>query len=381
MDTPKIFASFNRRKTATEITTAKVEIEIYFSRNERKRITTGIELLVNQWDGDFVVRHPQSRQLNKKIGELINQYRDIVREMRYAGEDLTLDNFNAALRRQTCDTNFIDFCKTEIDNRGLRGSTYRAHVTAIEALERFGGIMEFEDLTPENVARFDTFLRKEDPTRTQVTLHNYHKRLKPYVNEAVRRGLIKESPYTRFADKRGRHKERQPLTMSEIKMIRELAIEDKRLAKVRDLFIFCCYTGLSWVDLEAFDWTKHVVECGGHYYIDGRRIKTGTAYYTPILPPAMEVLERYGYRLSTCSNQAANRNLKVIAGILGLRKPLTCHIARHTFATSVVLAHDVPIEALSKMLGHTKIAVTQIYAKVLNSSVERQAEKLYGILD
>ena len=75
-----------------------------------------------------------------------------------------------------------------------------------------------------------------------------------------------------------------------------------------------------------------------------------------------------------------NRSLKIIAELIGLKKPLTSHIARHTFATTVVLANDVPIETLSKMLGHTKVSVTQVYAKILNSSVEKHAEKLNSII-
>lgn len=78
--------------------------------------------------------------------------------------------------------------------------------------------------------------------------------------------------------------------------------------------------------------------------------------------------------------QSFNRSLKIIAELIGLKKPLTSHIARHTFATTVVLANDVPIETLSKMLGHTKVSVTQVYAKILNSSVEKHAEKLNSII-
>ena len=94
----------------------------------------------------------------------------------------------------------------------------------------------------------------------------------------------------------------------------------------------------------------------------------------------MEALERNDRTFKVPTVQAYNRNLKVIAEIIGIKKPLTSHIARHTFATTVVLANGIPVETLSKMLGHAKIAVTQIYAKIMNTSVEKQAEKLNNLI-
>ena len=115
-------------------------------------------------------------------------------------------------------------------------------------------------------------------------------------------------------------------------------------------------------------------------YIDKQRVKTGTKYYTPILPPAMAVLEKYHYQLPRFTQQAYNRLLKCIGSLIGTKKNLSSHIARYTFATTVLLAHEVPIESVSKMMGHTRIQITQVYAKILNSSIEKQAERLANIL-
>lgn len=168
--------------------------------------------------------------------------------------------------------------------------------------------------------------------------------------------------------------------MDELQSIRNIELNDRQLQKVRDQFIFQCYTGLSWVDLYMFDYDRCTVEHNGVAYIDGERIKTGTKFYTPILTPAMEILKKYDYKFTVPTVQSFNRSLKIIAELIGLKKPLTSHIVRHTFATTVVLANDVPIETLSKMLGHTKVSVTQVYAKILNSSVEKHAEKLNSII-
>lgn len=274
----------------------------------------------------------------------------------------------------------MDFFEKGYIIRDLKWSTKRAHLIALEALKRSGVIKTFDDITPENIALFDRFIRREDPTRGQTTIHGYHKRIKPYINEALRLGLIEDTPYRVFKDKHGRYKTRQPLTMDELQSIRNIELNDRQLQKVRDQFIFQCYTGLSWVDLYMFDYDRCTVEHNGVAYIDGERIKTGTKFYTPILTPAMEILKKYDYKFTVPTVQSFNRSLKIIAELIGLKKPLTSHIARHTFATTVVLANDVPIETLSKMLGHTKVSVTQVYAKILNSSVEKHAEKLNSII-
>lgn len=94
----------------------------------------------------------------------------------------------------------------------------------------------------------------------------------------------------------------------------------------------------------------------------------------------MAVLEKYHYHLPRFSQQAYNRLLKCIGVLIGTKKNLSSHIARYTFATTVLLAHEVPIESVSKMMGHTRIQITQVYAKILNSSVEKQAERLANML-
>jgi site-specific recombinase XerD len=110
-------------------------------------------------------------------------------------------------------------------------------------------------------------------------------------------------------------------------------------------------------------------------YIDGKRVKNGCNYYTPILPPAMEVLVKYNYQLPKISNQKANDYLHLIESRAGIHKPITMHVARHSFAT-LAIANGVPVENVSRMVGHTNIKTTQIYAHILKSTIEMQAESL-----
>ena len=170
---------------------------------------------------------------------------------------------------------------------------------------------------------------------------------------------------------RGKCKERRPLSERELKLIREAELPDKE-AKVRDLFIFAAYTGLAFCDVMDFKFKTMTEQSGDMYFIDGSRLKTGTNFFTPILPPAMEVLQRYNYQLPKISNQKANDYLHLIETRLGINKSITFHVARHSFAT-LSLSHDVPIEKVARMLGHTDIKTTQIYAKILKTTVEKHA--------
>lgn len=379
---PKVRAVFDRKKKASASTTGMVEIEITFNRTKRKTLSTGVELYANQWDNGLVIRHAESKKLNKQITELIKKYEAIARTIIQEGEEVTYNTFSAALEKKSgkYGTNFIDFCYDVMEKRGLRTSTLRAHKCTLETLRESGIIQTFEDLTSENIKKFDTWLRKQDPSREQPTIYNYHKRLKPYINEAVALGIIEESPYLRFKAEHGKHKPKEALNQDELNRIRELNLTDNSLIKAKDLFIFCAYTGLSHADMCNFDFDRHVVIVNGYPYIDGERIKTGTRYYTPILPPAMEVLKKYNNQLPFLTQQAYNRLLKCIAALIDTRKNLSSHIARYTFATTVLLANEVPIESVSKMLGHTRIQITQLYAHILNSSIEKQAERLANIL-
>lgn len=309
---PKIKAVFDRKKKASAITTGVVEIEIVFNRTRRKVLSTGIELYSNQWEDGLVVRHAESKKLNKQINELIRKYESIARSILQEGDEITYQTFSAVLERKSgkYGTDFINFCYVVMDRRGLRASTLRAHKCALEALRESKTIRTFDDLTPENIKRFDMWLKQQDPDREQPTIYNYHKRLKPYINEAVSLGIIDESPYLRFKAERGKHKPKEALNEEELAAVRALELFDESLGKARDLFVFCCYTGLAHADMEAFDFSRDVVTVHGCNYIDKQRIKTGTKYYAPILPPAMAILEKYHYQLPHFSQQAYNRLLK-----------------------------------------------------------------------
>jgi integrase len=158
-----------------------------------------------------------------------------------------------------------------------------------------------------------------------------------------------------------------------------------RMNEVRDVFIFCCYTGFAYTDIFQFEKNAVIKGLDGNLWLSTNRQKTGTKESVPLLPIPLAILEKYqdheycvkfNKLLPINSNQRYNSYLKELAARVSIDKNLTSHIARHTFATTVTLANGVPIETVSKMLGHTSIKTTQIYAKVVEKKVGEDMQLL-----
>ena len=370
---------FDRRKRVEATGKGNVEIIIQLSRLAVKKIIVDT-ITPEEWEN-----FQHSPLLTKEV----ENYQKIANAMELLGEAMTVDNFNkhigvvtmTAEKRKEIEEqntnpikgNFIEFMKHCIDVEQSRETTKRQKYVAVDALLRWEGIITFEDLTVKKLKEFDTWLR-EDGTRTDVAVYNYHKRIKLYTRLAYERGYIEKDPYDIIKFPRGKCKERKPLSESELKKMREISLP-LREDKVRDLFIFASYTGLAFCDTQEFDFFTMTEQIGNLFYIDGSRMKTGTNFFTPILPPAMEVLKKYNFNLPKISNQKANDILHMIEVRMGLNKPVTFHLARHSFAT-LSLSHDIPIEKVARMLGHKDIKTTQIYAKVLKSTIANHASDL-----
>lgn len=219
---------------------------------------------------------------------------------------------------------------------------------------------------------YDDFLHKK--YNKQTTVHGYHKRLKRYINEAIKYELLKDNPYNRLKFDRGKSEGIKYLTMDQIKQIQNLEITSESISKVRDLFVFQCFTGLSYADLSKFNFCG-VIKKGSKFFIRDIRIKTEEEYFLMLLKPAMEILRKYDFKLPIISNYQYNLRLKVVQEIARIKQSLHSHMARHSFAV-MALNMGVSIENLAKMMGHTDIKTTQIYAKVLNKSVQEEFEKM-----
>lgn len=237
----------------------------------------------------------------------------------------------------------------------------------IASLKEFGGITYISDLTKENIMLYDNFLHGKG--YVQPTIHGYHKNNKVYIHDAMNHGLLKDYPYTGFKIKRGKHQMRKYLYQEELDKIRQADIPLATIDRVRDLFVFQCYTGLSYSDFAIFDFKSNIIEHEGKYIIRDMRIKTGEDYYIVLLSPAVQLLKKYDYKMPIISNQQYNLRLKIVADYAGLDKRLTTHMARHTFAT-LAITNGVELKVVSKMLGHSSVRTTEIYATVINQAVK-----------
>ena len=374
---------FDRKNNSKSKGLGAVEIRITFSRTSRILIATGVKVSPEQWDEETsMVIGNGAKRMNRELYDQEQGFRELLADMERSGEPMTAETFRRFRdqRNKMHNQLFYDFAMDAMAERNITDSTRVTHMCAIEALKKSGCVRMVSDLTADNIARFDRWLRERNPHMMQTTLHNYHKRIKVYANEAVRRGLLNMSPYERFKDQRGRPRDRVFLTDEELTRIRKLKIYDKPTGRARDVFVFCCYTGLAYADVNYLA-SDMVIDRNGHLFISAERHKTGTRYYTPMLPPAQRVWKKYKGKLPVYSQQSYNRLLKILGHMAGINKPMSSHIARHTFATTVVLANDIPIETLSKMLGHRDIRVTQVYARVLDQTINRHSDKLFQIYD
>lgn len=180
--------------------------------------------------------------------------------------------------------------------------------------------------------------------------------------------------------------ERRFLNLEELKAVEAKQFTIERLQLVKDLFVFSCYTSLSYIDVINLTESNITIGIDGKLWLHYKREKTSKPIRIPLLPKALDIIESYkraqkpknqeNALFPKISNQKLNAYLKEIADLCGIKKNLTFHIARHTFATTVMLCNGVPIETVSKLLGHSKLSTTQIYARVVESKISEDIQNL-----
>jgi site-specific recombinase XerD len=221
---------------------------------------------------------------------------------------------------------------------------------------------------------------KEKKGISNNSVFKYFKSFKTMCNYAIKMEFISKNPFQNY-DGKLIIKDAVFLTQEELSKIENKEISNKRLNKVRDIFLFSTYTSYAPVDAEKLTTDNLIKENDGTLWIKTNRTKTRTKSNVPILPPVERIINRYeglndNKLLPRMSNQKVNAYLKEIADLCGINKKLTHYVARHTFATTVTLGNGVSIENVSSMMGHTRLTTTQHYAKVLDKNVKNDMNKL-----
>jgi len=291
-------------------------------------------------------------------------------------------------------------CKLmEYHNTNLKGSlswgTMKNYFTTQKYLQNFMkkryNITDIylSELTFKFITEFEMFLRNHKPIDHQRRLSNngvmkHIERLRKMISMAERMEWIEKDPFAKYKlkfEKVGR----EFLTKEELDRLENHKFQIDRLDWVRDLFVFICYTGLAYIDVMQLKQSNVSVGIDGEYWLVTSRQKTSNPVRVPLLPKAWEIIEKYKNHprsvaedtlLPVISNQRLNAYLKEIADLCGITKDLTFHLARHTFATTVTLTNGVPIESVSKMLGHSSITTTQVYAKGIEQKLSEDMKAL-----
>ena len=210
------------------------------------------------------------------------------------------------------------------------------------------------------------------------------KKLKKIVRQCVANDWMEKDPFMNYKVKTY-ETHRAILLEEELNRIAEKQLPVERLAQVRDIFLFSCFTGLSYSDVAKLTARDIVTGIDGEKWIFTHRTKTDESSRIPLLPTPLALIEKYrdhpqannaGKLFPMLSNQRMNSYLKELADVCGIQKELTFHCARHTFATTVTLTNGVPIETVSKMLGHKTLRTTQQYAKILDKKVSEDMQLL-----
>ena len=383
---------------------------LFFTRNTRKnsgtlsiyaRITvngkrTEISLKrsvpVNHWDvskgrarGNAQNIRILNNYLDQVYGQILEGHKQLFQEhkmitpqavkARYLGED---DQHKTLME-------LVEYHNTTM-HTSLRPGTMKNYYSTKKYLDMFlADRLKTKDiylrqLSYRFITDFEQYIRTYRPKKARKTCTNngtmkHLERLMKMTNLAIKLEWLDKDPFRNYKLNFIKN-ERSYLTQREIDLITNTTFNSETYERVKDVFIFSCYTGLSYIDVKELVPSQLLIGIDGNHWLHTKREKTNEAVKIPLLPKAKEIVEKYKQESETTekllpvlSNQKTNQYLKEIIKACGIHKHVTFHSARHTFATTVTLSNGVPIETVSKLLGHTKLSTTQIYARILQKKV------------
>lgn len=383
METTIFNAVYNRKKKLLSNGTALVQIEAYLNL-KKKYFSTGIYITPDQWDNKHrkIKNHPNALKINRQIVDFITRLQSIELDCRNAGKPFTLDILSEFMKGKFTNS-FTDFMQNEIEADRINApATIKGYKTTLKALREFKKDILFNELTFELLTEFEKFLYDKGLQTNSV--NKYFRQIRKFVNTAINKDLfdLNKYPFRKFKT----HDEatnREYLTPEELISIeiQEIPTEQKHLEKVRDMFLFSCYTGLRFSDVSALNKESlHTID--GNLWIETTMIKTAEPIRLPIYllfnGKPIEILKKYiqpdrKYIFDELTNQYVNRCLKELATMAGIKKRVTFHTARHTQAT-YLLYKGVNITTVQKLLGHKKLQTTQIYSKVMDKTMINELE-------
>jgi len=349
--------------------------------------STRICIPIADWDSKKVQVKPRNEQaylLNKQISDLRFKVIDWLESRTKKEEIISADLLKEHLLGNSTSTQtLLEMIQYYIDNSKNRLSegTIKQYESIRRKINKF--LIE-ELLTPDYpldklnyrfLNDYKVYLEKKC-TNSPNTIDRDIKRLKAVIHFALKLEILKEDPFIKYKSFTV-PTHRSTLNMDEVTKIEELESTNPTIQLVKDAFLFMCYTGLSYSDLRKLSSNDIHTSIGGKRVIKINRHKTDEFCMVPLMNKAEGIIDKYkeyptvlltGNIIPTLSNQKMNQYLKLIMELTSINKTITCHVARHSFATNS-LEHSIPIETVSKMLGHSNIKTTQIYAKITETKL------------
>lgn len=380
---------YNRHNRLTKDGLAIVSIDIQRSGVSafRKFISSGVSVEPAHWDdktGSVTKKHPNSIHLNKIIRDLINGIENYEYSLMVNGKTLTEDMIDHYLNNKEGQTaSFTAFFKQEIDPL-LKKGTQKEHVYTLNLLSEFRPNLLFSDINLNFVQEFDRFLRTEKGL-AQNTVYKHHQHINRFFRLADQKELYSgKNPYTHFKLRKA-VSNRTNLSPAELQRMEVLSIGKSfpELQIIRDIFLFSCYTGLRFSDVETLD-RSHLVEGLEGLCIVKKMEKVPKPVTLPLTllfeGKPLVILNSYleAGRASVfppVSNQHANRCLKILAGMAEIDMRLTFHISRHTFGSLLADITQNPY-LIMDLMGHGDIKTSMIY---IHRSQERINKQLRGV--
>lgn len=380
---------FDHRGRTAEGSQGTLEIRLTINRR-LYYIGTGIRVRKKDFFAGEVINRSDSKELNERLTILHRKVLEAVNECLEAGEAIDMREIRRRVWEVKSESEvdgknaMYEWMSEQVEMLRHKEGTMKHYSTLLRRLREYGKMMEWKDLTVENICRWDSWLHSLQCEMTgsmagrgekgrllsDGAVYNYHKCLKALINRAVLFEKIPSSPYDKLRGhfKRGDRESVEFLTVEEMAAVESLhPVEGSQMAKARDVFVFQMHTGMSYADTQAFDFSQYR-KVDGKWVNVGQRVKTGVQYVVQLSSECERILAKYGWTLPKIGNADYNKCLKALGAAVGIEKKMHSHLARHSFATKMMASH-VEIQNVSRMLGHKSITQTQRYAKVLPESV------------
>ena len=379
MKVPKVKLVYDRKKRATNTHEGTIELRVLF-QCKQKFLSTGVAILPRQWDekNECVKLRNDATSLNKALSLIKNAAVDLLMEMVQQGS-VDLSRLSEVLKPKVNNLTFHEYMRERIEKRNVSENTRERYVSFYKIfVDEYGKMVNFSDITEAGIRDYDEWLHKRmvnGHLMQQSTIYSHHKYLRLFIYDALTDGHVDKNPYQsrRIKIDHGEGGQIPCLTINQVETIEGLDLVGF-LDKTRDLFLFQCYTGLAFADMQKFRLKDYAQDEDGKYLIKGQRTKTDTTYIFVLSEKALAIVGKYKGRIPSISNQKYNQYLKVIGQMIGV-PTLHSHMGRSTFA-STCLNQGMNTDVLKHALGHTTTIQTNRYATMQDNTIKRAFEDI-----